>query len=121
MNYSLDGFEAIVAAIEASGGAYTEDYHLSEPVIFTGCQKQIPDTETCGCSKPALAVLTYDPMLAKPPSGSGFVQVCIVCDSVGAFPRFEADVREADPDYWDALEWEDPEDEIDPDDADEVE
>lgn len=120
MNYGQSAFEALVESIEGQGGAMLPETCTPEELSFKPPQKHIPGSFTQGCNNHSMAVVTYDPESDKAPSGSGYVRVCAVCDAVGAMPRFEGAVRPADDRYWAALEWDQPEDDIDPDDLEDV-
>lgn len=108
MKYTAGGWEALVEEVENQGGALQPEPHLGERIEYKAPQQEIggfPPAATCGCGNETRMVSTYDPGDdVKADNGSGFVQACAVCDGMGAWPRYEEAVREADTSFWDALE-----------------
>jgi hypothetical protein len=100
MNYSPDGFAALHEAIERAGGALLPDTCESQNVEFTTkegyIRNKIDKKITCGCGNLSKFVIPYE---GEPKAKRAhFVNVCAVCDSIGAWPNFSEAVYAADPD-----------------------
>ena len=101
MDYSPDEFTALRAAIERAGGAI-----LPEKCEGTFAVFPVPNgtrttrTKTCHCKNNSMVVLPYEPgeddeeCADMRERGAGFVRVCAVCDSVGRWPPFFAEIIE---------------------------
>lgn len=101
MDYSLDQFNSLISEIESQGGALLPERCEGNPIVYT-----IPASErtlkaiSCGCANNTMMVAPYSPagtdkqtkkMLSR---GAGFVRACMVCDAVGAWPRFQPEEEE---------------------------
>ncbi len=100
-DYSPDQFGALFTEVEKQGGALLPDYCTGELVTFKSPNgSRTSKVQTCHCHKEGrqfstMTVTPYDPADTQREldemkgRGAGFVRACIVCDSVGAWPRFE--------------------------------
>lgn len=82
MNYSPEQFFELVEAVEAEGGSLTEDLCVARKYNMTGDEGKPVVLE--GCGNTSIFRFPYD-------LGDtlGEVQLCAVCDDLGATPRFE--------------------------------
>ena len=95
MNYSPEEWDALTAEVERQGGALLPDECKGRYVSFTVKNSdRVTKAKTCGCGNESMAVTIYDPhrnpKVAKKmrERGAGFARICLVCDSVGAWPNF---------------------------------
>lgn len=111
MKYTRGSWEALAEAIEQQGGMLLPEPCLGGRIDYELPQKEaVPDDPStrCACGNETRAVIPYESIeFDKPQSGTELVSVCAVCDGVGAWPRFEGEVRRAHSKFWDNLEWED--------------
>lgn len=92
MDYPPQAFDALIDELTSQGGALLpekcapQDIHYKGP----GYEESIQEKVTCGCGNSTRMVMIYkpDPKIKNPQSGTGYVTVCAVCDSVGAMPNF---------------------------------
>lgn len=109
MDYGPEAFAALWDEVEHQSGALLPDACLPQDADYTdppyikntGVQKGI----TCGCGNDSRFVSLYEvepgtkkEMASARKRGSGYVTACAVCDSMGAWPRYEEAVYAADPD-----------------------
>lgn len=105
MNYSPDEWDALTAEVERQGGALLPDECKGRYVSFpVKNSDRMTKAQTCGCGNDSMAVTIYEPHknanVAKKmrSRGAGFARVCLVCDSVGAWPSFAHVLEEPDAD-----------------------
>jgi hypothetical protein len=94
MKYERTEYEALYAEVEKQGGALTPDRCTPQDIIYTVppyAKANRVNEATTGCGFCSIFVSEYDGEKKKP----GFVRACAVCDSMGAWPRFEKAVQAA--------------------------
>ena len=95
MNYSPDEFEALHTEVEAQGGVLSPDICMPTDQTYTNPpyvkENHTEKKVTCGCGNLSIFVNSYVGENKK----EGLIRACAVCDSVGAWPRFEEVVQAA--------------------------
>ena len=92
MNYTLDEFQRLCEAVEEQGGALLPEACEPQDIVFTLNDGYIRNkTEkkvTQGCGHESMLVTAYQ---TEPGAKENvnFVRSCAVCDSMGAWPRYE--------------------------------
>lgn len=109
MKYLVDTLIGLIEEVESQGGALLDDLCVRREVDYSDRPHTMLDdrgrpvkTHTQGCNNETRFVTIYDPG-ENVQSGAGFVTACAVCDSMGAWPRYEKAVKALDSTYWDDL------------------
>lgn len=96
MGYEPDQWVELISAVEGVGGALLPDKCQGKMIPFSIPKSdQVTKARTCNCKNKSMFVIPYEPAGNKKQKqemrerGAGFARVCAVCDSVGAWPKFE--------------------------------
>jgi hypothetical protein len=99
MKYTLDQYAAIKVAVVEDGGVLMENdscvgtpLEYSEPIEATGKEKKYTSsTQSCGTA--SIVVFPYEPggenIKEQLKRGAGLVRICLVCDDVGRWPKYQ--------------------------------
>lgn len=92
IKYSDDQLMALIEAIEVDGGALMVDDVCQGDTIEYRAQKtaKAVKVKTCNCGEHNIVVLPYEKQLtASGNAGQDFARLCLVCDSIGYWPKYK--------------------------------
>lgn len=99
MDYTNDQFIFLLEEVDRQGGARLPERCVGSVASYK-LKDKITKTLTCFCGEESMLVIPYVPAASEKEivklkaRGAGFATVCANCDSVGAWPRFEAALGE---------------------------